>query len=403
MNPIKKHWGEKVTESWQQTRYVVRNSSTAPDKLLICPPHSDLNMAPNQQHRGDYGTGLFEGSSAEPTVDAQGNIKEINVVLLEPRLKRFQRSLQTRGLKLDAPVEHFAQALLDIVAIHGAPIVTTDDGKPTRAYLRPAAGPGVGTWGISLKPGYFIEASHTVFRWGPYFPDTERVYQKEGVKAVITGVRRDFEITGKHASNYGAAALDGSLARTMNYDELIYLAPYGMRGQERDYSIRDFDQQKQHGVIADGPGEEIFGITPDGSTMVYPPMRVNRLGGTVLQYLIDHMAPALGIQTREQDITVEDLRSGKIVGLGFAGNAARVTPIGQIDLVRPESSQSGTVEETVFHGGIHPTVARLSQQWENEMRGLEKPSHESLLTPVDLEWGEEYRAELDAFWSNLGF
>lgn len=403
MNSVKEWYKKTIEQSWQQAKYVVRNVPFAPDKLVVCPPHSAMNMAPNQQHRVDYATGIFEGSSAEPVCDDEGNIVGINVVLLKPRMERFERSMVARGFGLEVSLVDFSQALLDLVAIHGLDLVTQDDGLPTRAYLRPSAGPGVGPWGISLKKNHFIEASHTVFRWGPYFPDSQRVNEEEGVRAMITGAKRDFKILGKHASNYGVAALDGALARKMNYDELLYLAPYGIKDGNLNYDILDLESLQRWGVLADGPGEEVFGVLADGQTLVYPPMRVNRLGGTVLQYVVDHMAPALGLETKEQDISLSDLRTGKVVGLGFAGNAARVTPIGQVDIVESDlEGGGGRVVETVFEGGIHETVARLHKQWEAEMRGLVDPSHPSLLTPVDLKWGSDYRSQLDDFWGKLG-
>jgi hypothetical protein len=311
--------------------------------------------------------------------------------------------MQARGFDLPVPIEQFAQAALDVVAVHGKPIVTDDAGQPTRAYIRPAAGPGVGRWGIAFKAGYQVEASNVVFRWGHYLADVERIYYGSGARAVITGVQRSFEIRGKHASNYGSAAIDGSIARTMHYDELLYLAPYGLRDGQPDYGVHDFDALMRDGVIADGPGEEVFGILSDGATLVYPPMRVNRLGGTVLDYIVRHMAPALGMQVREQDITLADLREGRVCGLSYAGNAARVAPIGQIDVVRPQADGGGEKIETVVDFGIHPAVARIRDQWEDELRGRKVPSHPSLLTPVDLVWGGAYRAELDAYWQKLGF
>jgi hypothetical protein len=42
-------------------------------------------------------------------------------------------------------------------------------------------------------------------------------------------------------------------------------------------------------------------------------------------------------------------------------------------------------------------------QFLGELRGSRKPSHDTLLTPVDLKWGREYRKSLDDFWKKLGF
>ncbi|OIP95153.1 hypothetical protein AUK40_06300 [Candidatus Wirthbacteria bacterium CG2_30_54_11] len=403
IDAAKVRYAELIKNSWARSKYVVRNSPVAPDQMVICPPHSSLNQAPNQQHRGDYGTGIFEGGSAEPVLDASGAVTGINVVLHQPRIERFVRSMKARGFQLSVPIEQFSQSMLDIVAVHGTDVLLGDDDKPTRAYIRPGAGPGVGPWGVSFKPGYLIESSNIVFRWGSYFPDADRVYRTEGVKAVITGVRRMFPITGKHASNYGAAAADGNIARSMNYDELIYMAPYGIRDGEMDFSGHRFDDLMKYGAIADGPGEEVFGILKDGGTLIYTPMRTNRLGGTVLNYVITHIAPRLGLKTVERDLTLADIRSGEIAGLAYAGNAVKVVPIGSIDLVRPVSDTEGEKVETLYAGGIHPTIARLRDQWEDEVTGKLSPSHSSLLTPIDLKWGQEMKDYLDGYWAGLGF
>lgn len=403
VSKIQLHYADVIAKSWQKTKYVARNLPFTSEKVVMCPPHSILNFAPNQQHRIDYATGSWEGSSAEAVLDNDGNITGVNVILHRPRLARFVRSLKSRGYSISIPMEKFSQMILDTVAVHGTSILQADDGTPTRAYIRPSAGSGVGHWGVSLSSGYFIDSSVLVFRWGSYFPDVTRV-DKEGARAAITGGRRMFPIIGKHASNYGAASIDGSLARNLEYDELIYLAPYCIKDGALDFSLRSFDELIKHGVLSDGPGEELLALLKDGETLIYPPMRVNRLGGTVLDYVIRHMAPALGFRVREQDITLEQIRSGEVIGLAFVGNAVKVTPIGKIDIIKPhKGSQSGEKVETVFAADIHPNLIKIRDQFLAELCGKKPPSHDSLLTPIDLSWGREFRDYLDDFWSGLGF
>jgi branched-subunit amino acid aminotransferase/4-amino-4-deoxychorismate lyase len=403
INKVQLHFAGVIQKSWQKTKYIARNLPFAPDKMVICPPHSILNLAPNQQHRADYATGIWEGSSAEPILDKNNKIVDVNVILHRPRVARLTRSSRARGFNSPVSLEKFSQSILDIVAVHGFDMLFADDGTPTRAYIRPSMGTGVGPWGVSFKSDYFIESSALAFRWGSYFPDAARI-AKEGAKAVITGVQRMFPIMGKHASNYGAASMDGGIARSLQYDELIYLAPYGLKNGELDFGIRNFDELIRYGVFSDGPGEEIFAILKDGETLIYPPMRVNRLGGTVLDYIVKHLAPALGLKVREQDITLEQIRKGEIVGLAFVGNAVKVSPIGKIDIVKPSAeTQSGEKIETLVDFGIHPVVAKIRDQFADELSGKKKPSHESLLTPIDLAWGKEFRERLDDFWKKLGF
>ena len=403
INKVQLHFAEVIKNSWQKAKYVARNLPFAPDKMVICPPHSALNLAPNQQHRTDYATGAWEGSSAEPMLDENNEIVGVNAILHRPRMARMLRSLRVRGYSSPIEIEKFSQSILDMVAVHGFDMMRDDNGTPTRAYIRPSMGTGVGSWGVSIAPNYFIESSAIAFRWGSYFPDVARV-SKEGVRAVITGLQRAFPIVGKHASNYGAASTEGGVARSLKYDELIYLAPYGIKNGELDYGLRGFDDLIRYGVFSDGPGEEIFAVVDDGETIIYPPMRVNRLGGTVLDYIVKHLAPAMGIKVKEQDITLDQVRKGEVLGLAFVGNAVKVTPVGRIDIVKPTADgQSGEKTETLIDSGIHPTVAKIRDQFAAELCGKKPPSHESLLTPIDSAWGEEFRAYLDDYWQKLGF
>lgn len=403
INRVQLHFAEVIEKSWQKVKYVGRNLPFAPDKMVMCPPYSALNLAPNQQHRADYATGSWEGSSAEPVLDKDNKIVDVNVILHRPRLARLVRSLRARGCHTHIPIEKFGQMILDVIAVHGFDMLTADDGAPTRTYIRPSMGTGVGAWGVSFDSSYFIESSVLAFRWGSYFPDVARIHQ-EGARAVITGMQRMFPIMGKHASNYGAASIDGSVARNLQYDELIYLAPYCLLNGEPNYGVRDFATIIQHGVFADGPGEELIAILKDNETLIYPPLRVNRLGGTVLDYIVKHLAPALGLKVREQDITLEQVRNGEIVGMAFLGNAVKVTPIGQIDIIKPTADQQGGEKiATLAKFGMHPTIAKIRDQFAAELCGKKPPSHESLLTPVDLVWGKEFRAYLDDFWQKLGF
>ena len=403
INRVQLHFADVVQKNWQKSKYIARNLPYAPDKMVICPPYSALNLAPNQQHRADYATGSWEGSSAEPILDKDNKIVDVNVILHRPRLARLMRSLRFRGCHSHIPIEKFGQMILDVVAVHGLAMLAADDGTPTRTYIRPSMGTGVGSWGVSFGSDYFIESSVLAFRWGSYFPDVARI-NKEGARAVITGMQRMFPIMGKHASNYGAASMDGGIARNLQYDELIYLAPYCVKDGELDYGMRDFAEIIRHGVFSDGPGEELIAVLKDNETLIYPPLRVNRLGGTVLDYVVKHLAPALGFKVREQDITLEQVRKGEIVGMAFLGNAVKVTPIGQIDIVKPAADkQNGEKIETVAEFGIHSAIAKIRDQFVAELCGKKPPSHESLLTPIDLVWGKEFRAYLDDFWQKLGF
>jgi len=331
-------------------------------------------------HAVDYGSGVFEGSSA--VVNERTGIP--NIILLGPRNARlFHRSLPARGYASPVTEEQFGQAMMDLVSVNGMSLFRHPDKKTpgfVRAYIRPSIHPAsLAGYGISMRLDYPIDAAIIAWAWPDYLDPN--LATRGGVCA-ITGHQRLFPITGKHPSNYGAAAMDGLLARKMGADELLYLAPYLIDKGGHLYwnDPNDLEAKLQDGVIADGPGEECVALTADQKTLVYAPMRVNRLGGTVLQYIIDHLAKNIGLATREADITLHDLRAGKYAGLAMLGNAVKVTPFRKINLYDGRRLSEGV--ELFEEGEVPEMLDRLITRWEAETRGLIDPSHSSLLTPV---------------------
>lgn len=333
-------------------------------------------------HAVDYGSGVFEGSSA--VVNERTGIP--NIILLKERNWRlFHRSLPARGYTAPVTEGQFGQSMVDLIAANGMDLFRHPDKKTpgfVRAYIRPSIHPAsLAGYGISMRPDYPIDAAIVAWAWPDYLPPDLAI---RGGKAAITGYQRLFPITGKHASNYGAAVKDGSLARSLGCDELVYLAPYLIDADGHQYwhDPNDIAAKLRDGVIADGPGEECVALTADQKTLVYAPMRVNRLGGTVLQYIIDHMAKNIGLATREADITLHDLRAGKYAGLAMVGNAVKVTPFRKIDLY--DGNRLSEVVEIFKEGDVPEMLDKLVTRWETETRGLIDPSHSSLLTPVQM-------------------
>lgn len=333
-------------------------------------------------HAVDYGSGIFEGSSAV----MNERTGEPSIILQGPRLRRlYERSLPARGYQAPISQGELASATIDLIAANGPNLFRHPDGVTlgfVRAYIRPSLQPAsLSGFGISLRENYPIDVGIVAWSWPDYLPP--ELAQNGGV-AAITGHQRLFPITGKHASNYGAAVKDSTLVRSLGADELVYLAPYLIDKDNHLYWCDPNDQEAKltDGVIADGPGEECLALTADQRTLVYPPMRVNRLGGTVLRYIVDHMAANLGLATREADITLHDLRDGKYAGLALVGNAVKVTPMRQLNLYRDNTLHEQI--ELFAKGHVPEKLELLRQRWENETRGLIDASHSSLLTPVPL-------------------
>lgn len=349
-------------------------------RMILVPP--ELTIISQFGHAIDYASGVFEGGS----VVINETTGQPNIILNQPRLERlFDRSLPSRNLQSSINPAEMAQAIHELITANGLDLFRHPDGQTpgyVRAYIRPSIQPAsLAGYGISRRPGYPVDVGIAVWAWPDYLPP--ELAQNGGV-AAITGHQRLFPITGKHASNYGAASVEGTLARSLGCDELIYLAPYLIDKSGHLYWQDPNCQgiKLEDGVIADGPGEECLALTADQTTIVYPPMRVNRLGGTVLAYIIEHMAKSLGLVTQEKDITLRDLQNGKYAGLAMVGNAVKVTPMRELNLYSGNSLRD--VIELFPSGDVPEMLELLKQRWEGETRGLIQPSHESLLTPVNL-------------------
>ena len=130
-------------------------------------------------------------------------------------------------------------------------------------------------YGISMRSDYKIDAAIITWAWPDYLDPT--MYRDGGI-AGINGKQRLSKVTGKNASNYGEGPVDGQEMRNLGNNELIYLAPYLINKDGFMYwaDPGNVKLKMRDGVLADGPGEEVFAITKDGKKLIYPPMRVNR-------------------------------------------------------------------------------------------------------------------------------
>lgn len=380
-------------------------------QLTIVPiDHPAYRQTPEINHRGEYGSGIFEGLSALPVVDADGQIVGANIILLDERMKRLQTSLRSRGMQDMVDVDKLRQAIIDIVAVNAEGILwDAQRGKPSRAYIRPSIGPGDGPLGVGIKPGlHEIMQSVVAFNWPDYL-DSEKALSIGLTAVVCPRWQRLNPITGKNSSNYGDAGVVGNEAREVG-DEALYLAPYvevesDSGERERRHILAQAGQKERrllmrYGVLADGPGEGVIAITRDGK-IFYPPgdedetKSVNQLRSTTLHYVVEHLAPKLELECEERAFTLEDIRRGKIVGLCYVGNAAKITPIGRIALFSDLPSQVGSPEELI-EIGVSELARQLASRFEDEINGRVKPAHPSLLTPVSLEAGKIMKEELRA-------
>lgn len=372
--------------------HAINQLDYAPPNLILSSPFS---------HAIDYASGAFEGISAH--VNQRTGIP--HVILLNPRTERmFTRSIPSSALTSPITPQEFRQAVIDFVAVNGQNNQLfrnpQNPDELVRAYIRPTIHPAsMGGYGVWLAEGYPIDAAFITWPWPDYLPPTTYTH---GGEVAITGKQRLAFITGKHARNYGEAVVDSKVAReSFGVKEFVYLAPYliDKDGSTVWESPKNTPRFMKDGALADGPGEEVFAITSDMRTMIYPPMDVNRLGGTTLEYVKHHIAPRFGIEAQEKSITLRDLRDGKFAALAFAGNAVRIAPIRLIRIVNTSPGATyGNIDEEIElfkPGDIPDPLRQIMNRWEDEISGRVDPSHPSLVTPVDMERGRIIRERLD--------
>ncbi len=366
------------------------------NKLVIVPSWHPLNRTTIlPSHAGDYGSGVFEGSSVEPEVSGR-RIVGAHLVLHPLRMKRFEISLKSRFFSLPCLPETFDLAIRDLVAVLGEGILTNSKREISRAYLRPSARPGPGGVGVSLKEHHQIDVAAMALHWPYYFNHPKRVYGGSGLRIAFFPDQRLFPILGKNASNYGDAGRVGKLARNIKgIDEAGYFGPYtvdkngGIASYVNFQEPGVFDAQYENVVIADGPGEGVLAY--DGETLYYPPLEVNQLPSSTMWFIVRHLAQRMNIRVEEKSFSLRSVNKNSLA-LAYVGNAARLAPIGSITVVRENGSLVGkyTLDARRF--------APLIKRFESEMSGRTEASYPFLLTAVDLDGGKIAREKLDIIY-----
>lgn len=399
---------EKLRADLTGANYVLTYSHTE-GKLVIVPPWHDLNTSLLQSPGKDYGHAVFEGISAEPIVSQEGELQGANVILLAPRMRRLEKSIITHGFDIPVKPNDIKQGILDLVSILGPDIFETKTGEYKRAYIRPSVARGQGRFGVSMGEGQQIDMSVLAWNWPYYLPDPERVYRRGGLQvAAFTNEQRLSKIYAKEAANYGHSGIVAKRARLtrswyQNNDEALLFGPYTINPAngkpEREVINQMWLREELFSVISelvisDGPGEEVVAITPSGE-LWYPPMNVNRLGGTTLSYVVNYLAPNLGIPVRERAFCLKNIQLGDIATLIFMGNAARIAPIGLVTLYDEKDRPLDT-----YDMDIHPTAKDLVNRFEDEVAARVNASGRELLSFVDLNQGLMPRRTLDGIYSN---
>ena len=279
-------------------------------------------------HGLHYGYVIFEGIRSHDTPRGPA------IFRLREHIERFLNSAKVYRMDIPFSRSDLEQACVDVVRANGVPTV----------YIRPVAFSGYGQMGLdpTLSP---VQVAVGEWEWGAYLGQQGI---EKGVRATVSSwVRvdsRSLPPQAKCASNYANSALAKMQATVSGADEAILLNSQGM--------------------VAEGPGENIFRVKHDEVST--PPASSGILRGvtrdTVIQFLGDE-----GLTFHRTDFTREELFTAD--ELFYTGTAAGITPIREVDGRK-------------IGNGDYPIVRRLQQRYEDAIHGR-NPKYDAWLTYVN--------------------
>jgi branched-chain amino acid aminotransferase len=241
-------------------------------------------------HGLHYGYAVFEGIRCFPTVDGPA------IFRLPEHLERFLNSAKIYRMELGRTAKELAKACTDLVRLNGV----------SDCYIRPIAYTAYGEMGLNPLKNK-ISIAIAAWEWGPYLGKDAA---SKGVRAMVSSWARvdsrALPLQAKCSANYANSALAKMEALSSGYDEAIML--------------------NSHGVLAEGPGENIFRVKDE--ILSTPPASSGILRGitrdTVIQFARD-----MGITFYRNDSTKEELYTSDEIF--FCGTAAGIAKVREVD------------------------------------------------------------------------
>ncbi|MEM3205104.1 MAG: branched-chain amino acid transaminase [Candidatus Micrarchaeaceae archaeon] len=281
----------------------------------------DKAKVPILTHSLQYGSGIFEGIRAYQT-DAGPAIFRLN-----DHLKRFFNSAKIYAIDIGYSKNELAEAIIKLVKAN-------DLGD---CYIRPFAfynDDSIGVSAFGKKVSVFI----ATIPFGAYFGKGKEL----GIKCKVSSWRRInseiLPVQAKASGNYINSIIANNEAKASGFDEAILLSA--------------------NGYVAEGPGENIF-IVKDGR-LITPDESADILMGITRDSLIK-IAESIGLEASEGLIHREELYTADEAF--FAGTAAEVTPIVNIDGIRIGSGKPGPITKMLaekYSDAVHGKDALFS-------------------------------------------
>ena len=297
---------------------------------------SRANIHP-MSHVLHYGTSVFEGIRAYSTPEGPA------IFRLPEHMDRFIHSAETLSMEVPYSKEEMVKAIKLVMKKN----------KLTSAYIRPLLFYSYGNLGLVPKFSP-VELVIGAWEWGAYLGEKA----EKGVHVYIVPWRRvhhsQLKMTAKIGGCYVQSAISGTEARSLGFDEALFL--------------------NLEGHIAEGPGENIF-IVKDGV------LQTNDKTESVLEGItrasILEMAKDFGFETRISPMTKEEFFQADEAF--FCGTAVEIAPI--VRVTDGSIGQGEKKEYAIGKGEAGEITLRLAKAYKDAVSGRTQ-KYENWLTYV---------------------
>jgi branched-chain amino acid aminotransferase len=284
--------------------------------------HPNLHVMSHALH---YGTSVFEG------IRAYNTAKGPAVFRLPEHVDRFFHSASTLSMEVPYSKQETIEAVKLVVKAN----------KLESAYIRPLLFYSFGNLGLVPE---FSPAELTIgaWEWGAYLGERT----DKGAHVYITPWKRvhhsQLKMTAKLGGVYVQSAICGMEARSLGYDEAVFL--------------------NLEGNIAEGPGENIFIIK--GGVLITNDKQESVLEGITRASILE-MARDLGLKTHIGPVTKEDFfRADEIF---FSGTAVEIIPI--VRVTDGSNPQREKKEYKIGSGKVGDITKKLARTYNSAVRG----------------------------------
>jgi len=284
--------------------------------------HPNIHVMSHALH---YGTSVFEG------IRAYNTPKGPAVFRLPEHVDRFFHSASTLSMEVPYSKQEIADAIKSVIK----------ENKLESAYIRPLLFYSFGNLGLVPKFSP-VELTIGAWDWGAYLGEKT----EKGALVYITPWKRvhhsQLKMTAKLGGVYVQSAICGMEARSLGYDEAVFL--------------------NLEGNIAEGPGENIFIVK--GEVLITNDKTESVLEGITRESVLE-MAKDLGIETRIEPMTKEDfLQADEIF---FSGTAVEIAPI--IRVADGSNPQGEKKEYVIGSGKAGDITQQLAKTYKDAVRG----------------------------------